>query len=128
VELWDFKNGDRNEIAHWAKHLSGRDRAALNQKLDLLERLDFHQAIGLKLLAGPIKKTKHILKLRVTAEKAMRPLLCRGPIVPLGEYTLLAAAEERDWKLHPPGALDKAMDNRESVSKDATLRIRHERA
>ena len=128
MELWDFKNGDRNEISAWAQNLSLRDRAALNQKLDLLERLDFEQAIGLKLLSGPINYSKHILKLRVMADSALRPLLCRGPIIPLSEYTLLAGAEERGWKLHPKTALDKAIRNRDRVTKDVTQRIKHERA
>jgi hypothetical protein len=48
--------------------------------------------------------------------------------MPLGEYTLLAAAETRDWKLHPSGALDRAIQNREKVLHDITLRVKHERA
>ncbi len=128
MELWDFRNGDRNEIFAWAQRLSKRDRAALNQKLDLLERLDFEQAIGLKLLAGPIQHSGHILKLRASGDHALRPLLCRGPHVPLHEYTLLKGAKELDRKLEPPGVLDTAIENRSHVRKDKERRVKHERA
>jgi len=128
VDLWDYMNGKRNEILQWAQSLSVRDRAALNQKLDMLARLDFDQARQLQLLAGPIKKSGHILKLRVMGQSAMRPLLCRGPHAPRTEYTLLKGAAERDSVLHPPGALEKAMENREIVEQDKTKRVSHERA
>jgi len=127
MKLWDFKDGSRNEILEWARHLSPRDRAALNQKLDLLERLDFTQAIGLKLLARPESKSQHILKLRVMCDTAMRPLLCRGPQFPLREYTLLKGASERDSRLHPPGVVETASRHRGLVENDETKRIGHER-
>jgi hypothetical protein len=111
----------------WAKDLSKRDQAALNQKLDLLEVLEFKQAIGLKLLVGPISKSGHILKLRARADKALRPLLCKGPHSPNSEYTLLVGADERDSQLHPAGALEKAQTNRQIVLEDAGRRVKHER-
>jgi hypothetical protein len=120
--------GDRNEILRWARDLSVRDRAALNQKLDMLEKLDYKQAIQLKLLAGPIHRSYHILKLRATGDSAMRPLLCRGPQAPLREYTLLRGATERDSKLEPPNCLEKAIENRVHVAADHTKRVEHERA
>jgi hypothetical protein len=128
VELWDFNNGTRNEILEWTRKLSAVDRAALNQKLDMLQRLDFELAISLKLLAGPIPHSGHILKLRAHGDKALRPLLCRGPHVPLREYTLLRGAEERDSKLQPDGVVDKAIENRNHVGKDKRNRVKHERA
>ncbi len=128
MDLWDYRNGNRNEVFDWSCELSATDRAALNQKLDMLERLDFNQAISLKLLAGPIRHSGHILKLRAHGDKALRPLLCRGPHVPLREYTLLCGAEERDSKLHPQGAVDKAIENRNRVREDKERRVKHERA
>lgn len=127
MDLWDFINGKRNEFREWACELSVTDRAALNQKLDMLERLDFEQAISLKLLAGPIQHSGHILKLRAHGDKALRPLLCRGPHVPLREYTLLHGAEERDNRLHPQDVVNKAIENRKRVGEDKDRRVKHER-
>ena len=125
--MWDFKGRSRNEILAWAQELSHRDRAALNQKLDFLEKLDFDQALSLKLLAGPVRGSGHILKLRAAADSALRPLLCRGPQAPFREYTLLKGAVERDWKLHPAGALERAIENRKIIQEDESRRTKHER-
>jgi hypothetical protein len=128
MQLWDFGNRDRNEILAWARELSKRDRAALNQKLDVLERIDFQLARGLKLLAGPIHKTGHILRLRAFGDTALRPLLCRGPDSPRTEYTLLKGAQERDDRLRPPTALKQAMENRTRVEHSPhEWRVYHER-
>jgi hypothetical protein len=129
MELWDYRNGQRNEILAWSKTLSSRDRAALNQKLDILERIDFDLAHGLKLLAGPVQKTGHVMKLRASGDTALRPLLCRGPAAPLGEYTLLRGAHERDRRFVPRNALDEARRNRERVRESPEdWRVQHERA
>lgn len=129
MELWDYKSGDRNEILAWARKLSSRDRAALNQKLDMLERIDFDLAHGLKLLAGPIQKSGHVLKLRASGDTALRPLLCRGPHAPLREYTLLRGALEKGGRFEPRTAVDEARRNREMICESpADRRIQHERA
>jgi len=129
MELWDYKNGNRNEIHAWAKALSSRDRAALNQKLDILERIDFELAHGLKLLAGPIQKSGHVLKLRASGDTALSPLLCRGPNAPLGEYTLLQGAQIRDGQFCPKSAVEDARRNRELIcAAPNQWRTVHERA
>lgn len=126
MELWDFKNGERNKILLWTLELNSRDRAALNQKLDMLQRIEFDQARNLKLLNG-LHRVGHILKLRVMAQTALRPLLCRGPQAPLREYTLLEGASEKNSELHPAGAVETAIKNFDHVKNDETKRIRHER-
>lgn len=129
MKLWDYKNGDKNEILVWTRKLSSRDRAALNQKLDVLERIDFELAHGLKLLAGPIQKSGHVLKLRASADTFLRPLLCRGPLAPLSEYTLLRGALEKDGRFEPKTAVEEASRNREMVcGSPDDRRTHHERA
>ena len=93
MDLWDFHSRGRNEILLWSKDLSKRDRAALNQKLD-----------------------RHVLKLRVFGDTALRPLLCRGPDSPYSEYTLLRGAKETDRGFVPQNAVEVATQNRRLVA------------
>jgi hypothetical protein len=127
--LWDFLSvRAENVILRWVKdaRLTTRDRAALNQKLDRLRQMDFDLAIGTKLLAGPIEKQRHIYKLVIHGDVMLRPLLCRGPIDPEAEYTLLLGAIEKSWKL-PAGAPQQAEENRLTVLGDSSRRVKHER-
>lgn len=125
--LWDFQDerGD-NLIAKWTLQQERAHRARLNAKLDMLVRVVFEDAIKSKLLHGPIQKQKHIYKLRVQSNIAMRPLLCRGPIANLTEYTLLLGTEEKGDKL-PNGAAQKAETNRQAVLINPSRRERHVR-
>ena len=125
--LWDFLNEQgENAILKWGEddRLSPRDRAALNQKLDRLIQMDFALAIGTKLLAGPIYK--HIYKLRVKGDVALRPMLCRGPIDNEKEYTLLRGAVEIGGKL-PDRAQKQAEENRQTIIRTPSRRCPHER-
>jgi hypothetical protein len=129
LTLWDFLSArGENVVLRWVKdeRLTTRDRAALNQKLDRLRQMDFDLAIGTKLLAGPIEKQRHIYKLVIHGDVMLRPLLCRGPIDPQTEYTLLLGAIERGGKL-PRDAPPQADDNRLSVLDDPSRRTPHER-
>jgi hypothetical protein len=96
----------------------------LNQKLDRLCQLDFELATGTKLLAGPIYR--HIYKLVIHGDVMLRPMLCRGPITPDTEYTLLLGAIERGGKL-PSGSMQQAEENRGTVLDDPSRRRPHER-
>lgn len=96
----------------------------LNQKLARFQQIDFELAIGTKLLAGPIYQ--HIYKLVIHGDVMLRPMLCRGPIEPEAEYTLLVGAIERGGKL-PKGAPQQAEENRQTVLDDPARRARHER-
>jgi hypothetical protein len=127
--LWDFLSvRGENVMLRWVKdeRLTTRDRAVLNQKLDRLRQMDFDLAIGTKLLAGPIEKQRHIYKLVIHGDVMLRPLLCRGPIEPTVEYTLLLGAMERGGKL-PTGAPLQAEENRIAVLHNPSRRAPHER-
>ena len=126
-QLWDFRDerGD-NLIAKWTRQQERGHRARLNAKLDMMVRVPFEDAIKSKLLHGPIQKQKHIYKLRVQMNVAMRPLLCRGPMMNLTEYTLLLGTEEKGGKL-PDGAVEKAENNRQAVLINPSRREHHVR-
>jgi hypothetical protein len=97
-------------------------RARLNAKLDLLEQSGPDLSSGL--LAGT--KERHIYKLRVKAPKLqLRPLLCRGPLAPDAEFTLLLGAIERNNKL-PDNALTQAAAHREIIIQTRNRRRLHE--
>jgi hypothetical protein len=129
LSLWDFVSlRGENVILRWVKdaRLTTRDRAVLNQKLERLRQMDFDLAIGTKLLVGPIEKQRHIYKLVIHGDVMLRPLLCRGPIDPETEYTLLLDGIEKGWKL-PSGAPLQAEENRLTVLSNPSRRVPHER-
>jgi len=96
--------------------------ARLNQKLDLLAISG--PDLSPQLLTGTGER--HISKLRVKAPKMqLRPLLCRGPIAPQVEFTLLFGAIERNNTL-PKNALRQAVTNRQTILDDPKRRRLHE--
>jgi len=129
--VWDFLGPDReNLIQRWARKvkLSHRDRALLNSKLDILERIGFDLALGTKMLAGQVNMQRHIYKLVVHGDVMLRPMLCKGPPEHRSdEVTLLEGAIERDWKYHPPDAPERAAKNRLEIERDSRRRGTHER-
>jgi hypothetical protein len=129
--VWDFLGPDReNLIQRWARKvkLSHRDRALLNSKLDILERIGFELAHGTKMLAGQVNKQRHIYKLVVHGDVMLRPMLCKGPPEHCSdEVTLLEGAIEKDWKYHPPDAPERAARNRLEIERDSRRRGTHER-
>jgi hypothetical protein len=134
TRLWDYLRGPgRNEIQAWAKQqkLGVRERAQLNQKLDMLERVGFDTACSLEFLAGTSGGYPHIFKLVVRSQRMLRPMLCRGPIEPKGEATLLCGAIEKDFELLPADAARRADENRLRLMDAARLgeerRMPHER-
>lgn len=111
-------------IEEWIKgqRLQVKAIARLNQKLDLLRASG--PDLPPSLLAGPIDT--HIYKLRVKAPRMqLRPLLCRGPLNMRAEFTLLFGAIERNNKLIPKNAIDKAIENRQILIQDNTRRRPH---
>jgi hypothetical protein len=125
--LWDFLSvRGENVIIRWARdeRLTKRDRAALNNRLTRLSQIDFQAAIDTKLLAGPIYK--QVYKLKIYGDVMLRPMLCRGPINNLSEYTLLLGAIEIGGKL-PKGVKEKAEENRKEIIKNPARRKLHER-
>lgn len=80
--LWDYLHGPgRNGMQAWAekKRLGGHERAQLNQKLDLLERVGFDTARSLGFVAGTSGEHNHIYKVIVKSQRMLRPMFCRGP-------------------------------------------------
>lgn len=124
--LYDFTdNGGESVLRVWAQDggLTGRDRGALNQKIDMLEMHGFN--LPPKLLAGPINKQRHVYKLIIHADKMLRPMLCKGPFEMDVEFTFLLGAIERNWALdHDPS---EATTNRETLIRERARRITHER-
>lgn len=124
--LYDFTdNRSESVLSVWGRDagLTGRDRGALNLKIDLLE---MHGSdLPPKMLAGPINKQRHVYKLIIHADKMLRPMLCRGPFDMDAEFTFLLGAIERNGKLdRDPSA---ATANREILLREKGRRIRHER-
>jgi hypothetical protein len=113
-----------NEIKEWMKTLQKRELAKINQKLDMLEKAG--PDLSPELLAGTHQR--HIKKIRATGRVTIRLMVCRGPLDPNREFTLLYGAFERDRKLVPPNAEELAERNRSEVLKDPPRRRKkHER-
>lgn len=99
-------------------------RKLFNLKLALLAQAGPDLPPGL--LAGPIDGG-HIYKLRIkTPGVQLRPLLCRGPINHVVEFTLLCGATERDWKLVPEDAIRRAEEHRQIIIDASQRRRLHE--
>jgi hypothetical protein len=100
-KIWEFEEGGRSVIGIWlnAKSVSRRDRGQLLQKIDMLALHGPDLPAGI-LSPGPISSKRnpamqsHIYKLKVRGEKALRPLLCKGPFDMNGEFTFLLGAIE----------------------------------
>jgi hypothetical protein len=78
------------------------------------------------LLAGPIKSKRnkkmqsHIYKLRINGNKALRPMLCKGPIAMDTEYTMLIGAIEVNSVLDIDA--EDAESRRSEIIEDPTRR------
>src|ERR1017187_9822178 len=122
--LYDFTdNRGENVLSAWAQSagLTGRDRGALNQKIDMLQM--HGPDLPPKLLAGPINKQRHVYKLIVHADRMLRPMLCKGPFDMQAEFTFLLGAIEKDFKLdHDPS---EATANRAILLGERNRRTSH---
>ena len=125
VILYDFTEANgANPFKIWGLALTHTEQGRLDEKLDHLER--YGQDVGSQLLSR-VTSYKKLWKLRFKVQNVqIRPILCRGPVRPLLEFTLLAGSKERDNKLTPRGVDEKAEANRKTVTKDHTRRRRHE--
>lgn len=113
IEKWREENSqDRDLIAR------------LDQKLDALE--DHGRDLPPKLLDGT--KYKHVDKLRVYGKKTTwRFMVTKERVGDEFEFTFLFVAQEKDRKLIPKDAYDKAEDNREVMLADRSRRRLYER-
>jgi len=104
----------------WYGRLQKREQAKLDAKIDMLI------AHGETLNPSVLSPTpvRCILELCVTGGVTLRPMLCRGPVRPQEEYTLLCGAVERDRKYVPRAAAQMAGRYRDEVKADPNGRRR----
>ena len=129
-EVWEFlRDGKHRVIREWLddNSVSPKERAKLDFCLERLRTLDF-ALVSTKLLAGPLRGGTKLYKLRVRCQnRELRPFLCRGPVGPPLDYTLLQGAiEVGDHRLDPPNAEDRAVQNREALSRNQKWRELYE--
>lgn len=122
--LFDYNDENGyNDFKEWTIMLQKVERAKLNAKLDMLEKLG--SDLFPQVLTGT--DTAGILKLRIKGNVQLRPMLCKGPINSDKEFTLLIGAKERDSCLIPKNA-DKEADNRKKIiTENPNRRCSHER-
>lgn len=122
--LFDYtdKKGS-NDIKAWTLTLEKNQRAKLNAKLDML------MSKGSELFPHVLTDTptSGIQKLRVKGNIQLRPMLCKGPINNENEFTLLIGAIERDSRLEPDKADEKAKDRKNIIIGNPNRRCPHER-
>lgn len=124
-DLYDYvDHRGNNAIKIWAEGLQKIQRAKLNQKLDQL------QQHGTELSTGLLSDTTStdIKKIRIKGNVAVRLMLCKGPISLDTEFTLLLGATERDGRLVPEDAVERAEERRKKIIKEpAKKRCHHDR-
>jgi hypothetical protein len=130
--IFDAIDGNRrSRIAIWIdrEKIGKREIGQLNQKIDMLATSGPN--LGPQLLAGPIKSKRnkemvsHIYKLRMNGDRALRPLLCKGPIDMDREHTLLLGAIEVNSVLDTDAEDAEAI--RSAILADEKRRMPHER-
>lgn len=124
------ESGLSNLVVWIAKEkITKRDLGQLNQKIDMLEQ--HGPDLPPKLLAGPIKSKRnkklvsHVYKLIIHGDRMLRPMLCKGPIDPPAEFTMLLGAIEVGGVLDTDSADAEAV--RQKIIADKNLRKEHER-
>lgn len=124
-ELFDHVSATgKNEFRSWAEDLQKPQRAKLDARLDWLGK----EGLGLlpEILTGT--DTPGIMKLRIKGNVQLRPMLCRGPVKPDSEFTLLLGATEVGGELRPKNADQKAGELRDEVAASpGERRTKHER-
>lgn len=113
-----------NAIAEWTRGLQSVQRKLLRSKLDMLAQAG--PDLPTQLLSGT--GVAHIYKLRVKGNVQLRRMLCKGPIEPDAEFTMLFGAIEVGDVLQPVDAADRAAIIREEILTDPNnRRCEHER-
>lgn len=102
MRVYDYVDREGvNQVEAWARGLDPRSRAKFDNKIRLVQQADMDSLPGL-VRGFNIQGQRHIGKLAVGSSgsgRALRPLICRGPIDSEEEITILLGAEERDRKL-----------------------------
>lgn len=100
-----------------------RERARLDMRIDLLERVEDDLPPGLL----HDTKCKHIKHLVVKGPVTLCPMLCRGTSDMKKEFTFLFGAIEKDRKYIPRDAPIRAEENRTALTLHPHRRCKHER-
>jgi hypothetical protein len=112
-----------NDIKLWTEGLQKPQRAKLNAKLDMLEKL----GIGLLPHVLTNTPTPGIQKLRVKGNVELRPMLCQGPIDNDNEFTLLIGAIEKDSCFIPDKSDEIADKRKQTIINTNFRRCPHDR-
>jgi hypothetical protein len=116
--MWEIyfyvdQNGDC-PFLDWYGRLQRRVQAKLDAKIDMLAQ---HGEILNPSVLSPTP-VRGIMELCVTGRVTLRPMVCRGPVRPREEYTLLCGAVERDSKYVPRNAAEIAERYRDEIKAD----------
>jgi hypothetical protein len=123
-KIYDYRDRRQaNIINAWLKGLQKPERIRMQKRIDLLRDNGHELCPG---LAGPLKESRHLYKIRVNGRVAPRLFFCKGPITIESEYTLLWGAFETDDEL-PEGTIEVAEQNRLEVIANSERRCVHER-
>lgn len=127
IKLFDYKDiNGYNVIKEWVKsNLQPKDRARLDNRVDILERIE--ESLPPGLLHKTSSKTNQIFHLVVRGKVTICPMLCRGTVDFKKEFTFLFGATERDRKYNPKDAPHRAEANRQILILNANCRCKHER-
>lgn len=134
TELWDYLGPlEENPTRTWALEaaLGIRERAHLNAKLDLLQRIGFDLALQLDFIGQCSPQFPEIYHLVVKSQRRLRPLLCRHAGAAAEDLTFLGG-EALSSGLHPTGATDNSAERRridmeERLLQGGNPRTLHER-
>ena len=122
--IYDYRDHRlENVVNSWLRGLQKPERIRMQKRIDLLRDNGHELCPG---LAGPLKESRHLYKIRVNGRVAPRLLLCKGPINMQTEYTLLLGAFETDDEL-PSGTVEAAEQNRLEIIADQERRCPHAR-
>lgn len=124
-KLFDYRDSTGNIMQLWADEMpmQKRDRARLDNRIDLLERVEDNLPPGLL----HNTRCKHIMHLVVKGQVTLCPMLCRGPSDMKKEFTFLFGATEKDRKYVPRNAPAGAEKNRIELTLNIRKRCKHER-
>jgi hypothetical protein len=95
--------------------------AQIDRKLHMLQQVEVNSKTGKAecpqdVLAGPgVYNQKFIYKLQTRGNVALRPMVCLGPVTRDAEWTVLTRAIEKQWKLIPKDAADRAELRRQEI-------------
>ena len=125
--MWEFfeyvGRAGRREFSLWRLSQPTREQALLDEKMRAV------QTFGLQTgcLKGPLLRHRHLYKIRVQGpERALRPLLCRGPMNMNTEFTLLHPMQEIGGQDTPSTAKGEADRRREELIEDPSRRVKYE--